>query len=271
MADIDAYMQRLLDANPLREPLLRSVIEALTLPTGSRGLDAGCGVGLQTLLLAEAAGPQGHVTGLDIVPEFLAYGEDLAWKAGLSGRISFQEGDIYSLPFHDDSFDWVWSADCIGYPAGELAGILKELARVVRPGGSINLLAWTSQQVLPGYPLLEARLNASCSSYIPFLTGKDPQQHFLRALCWFQGAGLKEVRARTFVGEVQAPLSAGERTALVSLFEMLWEKPAPGDGQEDWAACQRLCRAESPDFILDLPYYYAFFTYTLFCGKVPAY
>jgi demethylmenaquinone methyltransferase/2-methoxy-6-polyprenyl-1,4-benzoquinol methylase len=102
---------------------------------------------------------------------------------------------------------------------------LKELLRVVRPGGSINILAWSSQQMLPGYPLLEARLNATCSGYAPFLKGKSPEQNFMRAMRWLRAAGLEELKAQTFVGDVRAPLGPGERTALSSLFEVLWGEP----------------------------------------------
>ena len=268
MTDIDAYIQRLLEANPLREPLLRSAIQALQLPPGSHGLDVGCGIGLQELLLAEAVGCDGHVTGVDVIPEFLAFGEILAGQAGLSERITFREGDMNRLPFAEDTFDWAWSADCIGYPAGELSPLLKELVRVVKPGGSVIILAWSSQQVLPGYPLLEARLNATYSAYLPFLKGKSPELHFLQALRWFQESGLEEVKAQTFVGDAQSPLSSGERAALVSLFEMLWAEPQPDVSSEDWKEYQRLCKPGSPDFILDKPGYYAFFTYSMFRGKV---
>ncbi|HEX5942204.1 MAG TPA: hypothetical protein VFY66_07990, partial [Anaerolineales bacterium] len=62
MPDADLIIQNLLEANPLREPTLRSIIQSLQLPRGSRGLDAGCGIGLQAFLLAEAVGPEGQVT-----------------------------------------------------------------------------------------------------------------------------------------------------------------------------------------------------------------
>lgn len=71
MTGTDLYIQRLLVTNPLREPLLRKIIETLELPIGSQGLDAGCGIGLQTLLLLKAVGENGHVIGLDILPELL--------------------------------------------------------------------------------------------------------------------------------------------------------------------------------------------------------
>lgn len=266
---MDLYIQRLVESNPLREPLLRSVIHALQLPWGSRGLDAGCGVGLQALLLAEAVGPDGHVTGLDVSPELLGYAQEVARAHNLSDRVSFGAGDVGRLPFSDDSFDWVWSADCVGYPVGDVLPMLRELARVVRPGGQVAVLAWTSQNLLPGYPLLEARLNATCSAFAPYVSGKPPEWNFLRAPGWFEKAGLKAAAARTFVGDVQAPMSAGVRTALVSLFDMLWGEPQPGVSPDDWAEYQRLCQPGSPDFILDIPEYYAFFTYTVFQARVP--
>ena len=129
------YIQSLLRAEPLRQPVLQSMIRAIQLPRASQGLDAGCGIGLQTLWLADAIGPEGHVTGLDIEPELLRFGEKLVIETGLSGRITFQEGDVFAhLPFESNSFDWVWSMDCISYPAGELGTVLKELMRVVKPG-----------------------------------------------------------------------------------------------------------------------------------------
>ncbi|MGE5464090.1 MAG: class I SAM-dependent methyltransferase [Syntrophothermus sp.] len=262
------YIQRLLESNPLRAPLLRSIIQSLQLSPGSRGLDAGCGIGLQCQLLLEAVGTDGHIVGLDILPELLAYGTRMIEQAGLAGQIMFRQGSVSQLPFEEDSFDWAWSADCIGYPAGELFSLLKELIRVVKPGGSIFLLGWSSQQFLPGYPLLEARLNGTCSGYLPFLKGKCPEENFMRALGSLRKAGLMNVRGKTFVGEVQAPLKPGERTALTSLFKMLWETPQPETSPEDWQEYQRLCTPGSAEFILDIPDYYGFFTCTLFSGQV---
>lgn len=269
MTEASLYIQKALEAEPLREPLLRWVIQSLGFPPGSRGLDAGCGIGLQALLLAEAIGIQAQVTGMDILPELLAHGQNTMRQAGYADRVAFCAGDVSRLPFADRAFDWAWSADCIGYPVGELAPLLAELRRVVRPGGSILILAWSSQQLLPGYPLLEARLNATCSAYVPYLQGANPELNFLRAGHSFQDAGLEEIQGQTFVGDVRAPLSRDQRTALISLFDMLWGQPQPGVSPEDWQAYQRLCTSGSAEFILDLPDYYAFFTYTMFRGKVP--
>src|SRR5512140_3831657 len=112
----DAVIQNLEQANPLREPTLRQIITALNFAPGSHGLDIGCGIGLQCLLLAEASGSSGHVTGLDISPDLLAYAQKKVNASTLAERITFQEGNFNNLLFPDNSFDWVWSADCVGYP-----------------------------------------------------------------------------------------------------------------------------------------------------------
>lgn len=46
MADAQSYIRSLLEANPIREPVLSSAVQALHLPLASRGLDAGCGIGV---------------------------------------------------------------------------------------------------------------------------------------------------------------------------------------------------------------------------------
>jgi len=265
----DTYIKHLAVSNILRETVLRSAIQALHLPLGSRGLDAGCGIGLQALLLAEAVGTAGHVIGLDLSPEFLVHAREIVMKSGLSEQISFQEGDINKLPFGDDTFDWAWSVDCVGYASLEPLPLVKELARVVKPGGSVAILAWSSEKLLPGYPLLEARLNATSSGIAPFAQGKRPELHFLRALGWFRDARLEVPMVQTFVSDVYAPLTDTLRNALIALFQMRWIGVESDLTQEDWAEYQRLCLPKSPNFILNHPDYYAFFTYSMFRGDVP--
>jgi len=268
MFDIDAYVQVAYTFKSLREPVLCRAIEALHLPSGSRGLDAGCGIGLQALLLAEDVGARGHVTGLDLSPELLVYGKEMVNKLGLSERISFREGDVNKLPFDDDTFDWAWSVDCVGYAPMDPLLALNELVRVVKPGGSVAILAWSYEEILPGHPLLEARLKATTAGIAPFSKGKQPELHFLRAIGWFRELGLEEPAVQTFAGDAYAPLSDDQRSALAALFRMRWPGVESELAQEEWAEYQRFCLPESPDFILDHPDYYTFFTYSMFHGKV---
>jgi len=243
------------------------MIRAIQLPKGGRGLDAGCGIGLQCLLLAEEIGSTGHVTGLDISAEMLDYGREMVKEAGLSEQITLQEGDINKLPFDNNSFDWVWSADCVGYAPLEPVPLLKELVRVVKPSGIVAIAAWSSEKLLPGYPQLEARLGATTAGIAPFIQGKRPELHFMRALGWFRELGLTESKAKVFADNVYAPLDEKIRNALVALFDMRWPDVSTELSSDDLAEFQRLCLPYSPDFILNLPEYYAFFTYTMFWGK----
>ena len=89
-----SYADRLRLAGRVTGPAIRQAIEELAPPRGSAGLNAGCGIGLRTLLRAEAVGEGGKVTGLDISPDHLAAARGLAGESQLSGRVDFVEGDI---------------------------------------------------------------------------------------------------------------------------------------------------------------------------------
>ena len=142
--DVADYLRLLVDSHPLRAPVVRAAVRAFAPAAGSRGLDVGYGAGHAALVLAEAVGPAGYVTGVDIEPTFLAHARALADEAGLAARIAFHAGDMLRLPFDDDGFDWAWSMDSIGHhPTGDSRAI-DELVRVVRPGGAVALLLHAS-------------------------------------------------------------------------------------------------------------------------------
>jgi SAM-dependent methyltransferase len=271
VADPTAYVQSLLVMNALVEPVTRGAIRALELPTGSCGLDAGCGIGLEAVLLAQAIGPTGHVTGVDLAPEHVTYGRELVARAGLRERIALHEGDLRALPFANGAFDWAWAKDCVATVPQlglEAVSLVQELTRVVRPGGTVAILAWSSQMLLPGFPGLEARLNATAAGMAPFTASNPPESHFLRGLGWLRRAGLKDLSVRTLAGDAHAPLSADVRGALIELFQERWSGAESELAPVDRAAYQRLCRRESPDCILNHPDYYAFWTYSVLRGVV---
>jgi demethylmenaquinone methyltransferase/2-methoxy-6-polyprenyl-1,4-benzoquinol methylase len=124
----------------------------------------------------------------------------------------------------------------------------------------VIILAWSSQQLLPGYPVREAHLNGTSLGIGPFAEGTAPELHFSHMMWWFRRAGMEEVTGQTFAGDVCAPLSEEMRSALTALIEMRWVDVG--------AEYQRLCLAKSRDFILDIPDYYAFYTYSMFRGRV---
>ncbi|MCP4678469.1 MAG: class I SAM-dependent methyltransferase [Deltaproteobacteria bacterium] len=263
--DTGTYLRYLEETDLLREPTNLDIIAALDLPTSSSGLDVGCGVGTQALMLADAIGPQGRVTGLDINSDFLERARAVTKAKGMSDRVTFEEGDHGDrFPFDDGAFDWVWSSDCLGY-----LPLSKEVIRVIRPGGSLNTPIWSSDQLLPGYPLLESKLKATSGGLAPFGIQSKPETHPLRALSRLREAGLTNTKVLTFVTSVHAPLSPKIRQAMTDILEMRWPDVEPELSKEDFDLYRRLTDPASPDFILNLPDYYGFYTYSVFRGWVP--
>jgi demethylmenaquinone methyltransferase/2-methoxy-6-polyprenyl-1,4-benzoquinol methylase len=250
-------------------PAMASAVNALGLPAAGHGLDAGCGIGSHTELLVKATSPGGRVTGLDSSAEHLAIAEDSARAKGFSDRADFQLGDVRNLPFDSSSFDWAWSADCVGFIPGDPEEMVRGLARVVKPGGTVALVLWSSQRLLPGYPFLEARLNATMVGAAPASTDWPPQRHFLRSIGWFSRAGLQNLSARTFPVDVYAPLGESTKEALASIIEMRWGRPESELSGEDRVLFERLTDRGCTDSVVDQEDYFGFFTYSLFWGTVP--
>jgi demethylmenaquinone methyltransferase/2-methoxy-6-polyprenyl-1,4-benzoquinol methylase len=269
--DMETHFEKQDASAPLRDPVIRDAIRLLELPEGSSGLDAGCGIGNHALRLADAVGPDGHVTGLELLADFVTHAKNLAESSGLSDRISIRQGDVNDMPFADNAFDWAWSVDCVGHVSiGEPLAGLREMARVVRPGGRVALLGYSSQMLLPGHPRLEARLNATASAMTFLCDGQPPTTHFPLALGWFREAGFQDCAARTVVRTVHSPLDKGVRRALISLFGMLWGGLRGNMSATDREEFLRLTEQDSDDCVLDHPDYYAYFTYAVFDGKVAA-
>ena len=261
------YLHKMKAFRVLKEPVIKQVLESLTLPARSKGLDVGCGDGYYTLMLAENAGPGSHVTGIDVTDPFLDQGRALTSKFNLTERVSFIKGDIEGLRFKKNTFDWIFSIDCVELFTQDPVSMCKKLAAMIKPGGTLFMLNLSSQQLLPGYPVLEARLNATSSGMAPFDHGMEPGLHGLRALDWLQNAVFANLSAATYVRDVTSPFSDDIREGLLNLFEMRWGEDNPELSEEDRLKYKCLCSGDSPDCILDIPGYYGFFTYSLFQGS----
>src|SRR5208282_3031344 len=116
----------------------------LDIPTHARILDAGCGSGSMTRLLAKRY-PGTLVTGFDLNTDYLAFARARAAAEGL-GNVAFEQGDLQAMPFADASFDAVWSQFVLYFlPRPEDA--VRELRRVAKPGGQVTValhhVPWT--------------------------------------------------------------------------------------------------------------------------------
>lgn len=99
----------------------------------SRIADLGCGTGTPTLDLAEVVG--GHITGLDLFPEFIDLFHARIVERNLQHRITAQTGSMDALPFPEASLDLIWAEGSI-YNIGFERG-LTEWRNFLKPGGFI--------------------------------------------------------------------------------------------------------------------------------------
>jgi ubiquinone/menaquinone biosynthesis C-methylase UbiE len=106
-------------------------------PAGSLVLEAGCGVGAQTVILAGSS-PHAAFTSIDISEESLAAARRRVREASITNVI-FEQADIFHLPFRSAHFDHVFVCFVLEHLPNP-AEALQALRRVLKPGGSITLI-----------------------------------------------------------------------------------------------------------------------------------
>ncbi|GAA1912508.1 class I SAM-dependent methyltransferase [Streptomyces durmitorensis] len=115
-------------------PAYRAAASELGLRAGGHVLDAGCGTGRALPALREAVGPSGVVLGVDLTPAML----EAATRAGRDREGQLLLADVTRLPLRSASLDAVFGAGLISH-LPDPAQNLRELRRVVRPGGALAL------------------------------------------------------------------------------------------------------------------------------------
>ncbi len=124
----------------------RITMEKMNVQKGSSALDVCCGTGDWTVTLAESAGKDGRVVGLDFSKNMLAVANEKMEEKGLE-QVTLIQGNAMELPFDDNSFDYV----TIGFGLRNVPDymqVLEEMHRVTKPGGMAVCLE-TSQPTLP--------------------------------------------------------------------------------------------------------------------------
>ena len=166
-----------------REQVIKALVMDQRL-TSQRWIDAGCGTGrLSRLLAAQGA----HVVGVDAAEEMLSMGREVADRLGVGDRLGFQHiEDVNHLPFAASSFDGVLCSSVLEY-LGDPFGCLREFARVVRCGGTLVISVPNRRSILRRAQSVEFRLTrllgrAGSPTYMRYSKNAFTQSDFARIL-----------------------------------------------------------------------------------------
>jgi SAM-dependent methyltransferase len=134
-AELAGYLEQVV-ADPDWRQITDRTLGALALAPDQRVLEVGCGPGIFLPLLANAVGEGGAVIGIDHAPEFVARARERVAGLGLGSVVTVEVADAYRLPFAAGSFD---AAHCerVLMHLADPAAALREMARVVKPGGRV--------------------------------------------------------------------------------------------------------------------------------------
>jgi demethylmenaquinone methyltransferase/2-methoxy-6-polyprenyl-1,4-benzoquinol methylase len=195
----------------------RRAADLASLSPGARALDVATGTGDLAFELAGRVAPGGEVVGTDFSPRMLELARQKA-RSRPGVRVEFRDANALALPFGDDEFD----AATVGFGARNFADLergLREMTRVVRPGGRVVVLEITTPRRRPLSTFYElwfdraipalGRLagDAQAYSYLPDSVRRFPGPEELAAVMW--RCGLREVRYVITAGGIIA-LHAGE-------------------------------------------------------------
>jgi ubiquinone/menaquinone biosynthesis C-methylase UbiE len=106
-------------------------------PANSRVLEAGCGVGAQTITLVRNS-PEAHITSIDISLSSVAEAKKKIERAGFA-NVSFRQGDIFNLPFKPESFDHIFVCFVLEHLAQPVEA-LHCLKNLLKAGGTITVI-----------------------------------------------------------------------------------------------------------------------------------
>ncbi len=175
------------------------IIQAARIQPGQQVLDVACGTGVLTHAVAEQVGTTGNVIGLDINEGMLAV------AAQKAPDIEWRPGPAEALPFPDNHFDAVVSQFGLMFFEDQPAA-LREMLRVLRPGGHMAVAVWGLLSETPGYlamvELLQRLFGDEAANGIraPYNLGAVDN---LRAL--LNAAGINDAQITTRIGTARFP------------------------------------------------------------------
>ena len=173
------------------------LVEAAGVAPGQAVLDVACGTGVAARAAAARTGGDGRVVGVDLNEAMLVVAQrlrpDLEWR----------QGDAQALPFPDASFDVVVCQSGLMF-FSDVVGALREMARVVRPDGTVAVQVWDRLEAQTGYaPLYEVVARHAGQDAVALMSAYFALGDLDQLSARIRSAGLRVATAHTRVGAVR--------------------------------------------------------------------
>lgn len=191
----------------------KETMKIMDVQKGEKALDVCCGTCDWTISLADAVGKKGRVFGLDFSQNMLSVGEEKIHSMQLD-QVNLIHGNAMELPFEDNTFDYV----TIGFGLRNVPDylqVLKEMTRVVKPGGKVVCLE-TSHPTAIGIrqlyilyfryimPLIGKIFAKSYNEYSWLQESASTFPGMKELASMFQQAGLEKIQVKPFTFGVAA-------------------------------------------------------------------
>lgn len=196
------------------------------LRAGEVVVDLGCGGGLDVLLAAPKVGPTGKAIGIDMSQEMIGLARRNAAKSSVS-NVEFHLSTIDKLPLADATVDCVIS-NCVINLAPDKSAVLRDVFRVLKPGGRVAVSDIALKQTLPG------EVAANLSAYVGCIAGAIPIEEYRQTL---RDAGFDAVEVIDTGADLNAYAKAENAACCV---------PAPAEGGLPVVELGGCCGAPAP-------------------------
>jgi ubiquinone/menaquinone biosynthesis C-methylase UbiE len=186
-------------------PWAQLVVDLAQPQRGDRVLDVACGTGIVLRTVADRVGPTGALVGVDLNPGMLKVARTVWPKGSHSTPVEWQEASADKLPFPNASFEVVYCQLGLQFFADRSAA-LREMHRVLTPGGRLAVMVWRGIDQSPGFAVLADALErhvgqaAAAIMRAPFgLSDANQLDQLVR------NAGFQDVAIQQRVGTVRFP------------------------------------------------------------------
>jgi ubiquinone/menaquinone biosynthesis C-methylase UbiE len=196
-AVLDAVVTRLESRGkyPPFQGMLTEYLDIMQVDSARSVLDMGCGTGVASRALLRRSAFTGSVTGIDLSPYLVEVADRLAREEGFGGRVAFRAGDTRSLDLPTAGFDAVIAHTLVSHVDDPVA-VIKEAARVVRPGGLVGIFDGDYASVTFGHPDAAQAKVADEAIINAMITSPRVMRQMPRLL---RSAGLLLVASRSYV------------------------------------------------------------------------